>query len=102
MSVVTRRALVAGRVQGVGYREACAREATRLGVGGHARNLPDGRVEVVATGEAEAVDALVEWCRSGPALARVVDVALEDAAGDTAGGDTAGGDTAGGDGFRVR
>lgn len=99
MSVVTRRALVTGGVQGVGYRAACAREAARLGVGGHARNLPDGRVEVVASGEAESVGALVEWCRTGPAGARVVDVVLEDAV--QGGGGMAGGGMAG-EGFRVR
>lgn len=81
MSVVTRRVLVAGRVQGVGYRAACAREAARLGLGGHARNLPDGRVEVVATGAAEHVAALLDWCRVGPPGARVADVALEEAPG---------------------
>lgn len=63
--------VVSGRVQGVGFRAATRREALRLGLQGHARNLPDGRVEVLAAGEADAVAALVEWLHHGPPSARV-------------------------------
>jgi acylphosphatase len=65
------RLLVQGRVQGVFYRAACRTEADRLGVAGWARNLDDGRVEVVAEGEPGAVAALVQWCRHGPPRALV-------------------------------
>ena len=65
------RFLVEGRVQGVGFRAATRAEAVRLGLRGHARNLADGRVEVVAAGADEAVDALARWLRRGPPLARV-------------------------------
>lgn len=68
------RVLVSGRVQGVMYRDSCRQEAERLGVAGSARNEPDGSVVVEAEGEEEAVDALVEWCRTGPPAARVTDV----------------------------
>jgi acylphosphatase len=68
---VRRRLLVAGRVQGVNYRVACAREADRLGLAGFVRNLPDGRVEVVAEGSRGAVERLAAWCAGGPPLARV-------------------------------
>jgi acylphosphatase len=66
-------------VQGVWFRGSCTEQANALGVSGWARNLPDGRVEVVAEGEAEAVDRLVEWCRQGPPGAWVtgVDVQME-------------------------
>ena len=65
------RVVVNGRVQGVGYRQAAAVEAERLGITGWVRNLPDGRVEALAEGEKESVDALVAWLRHGPRLARV-------------------------------
>jgi acylphosphatase len=65
---------VAGRVQGVWFRGACAEQARLLGVSGWASNLADGRVEVLAQGEDEAVRRLVEWCRHGPPTARVTRV----------------------------
>lgn len=67
--------VVSGRVQGVSYRYSMEGEATRLGVGGWVRNLPDGRVEFEAEGDRLAVEALVDWARSGPAYARVEGVA---------------------------
>jgi acylphosphatase len=77
--IVRRRALVAGRVQGVWFRESCRDQAQAAGVGGWARNLGDGRVEVVLEGTAGAVDEVVAWCRRGPRRARVdrVDVVDE-------------------------
>jgi acylphosphatase len=51
--------------------------ANSLGVTGWIRNCPDGSVEAVAEGEKAAVDALVDWCRRGPAYAEVQDVELE-------------------------
>ena len=62
---------MAGRVQGVFYRAATAAEAERLGVDGTVRNLPDGRVEVVARGDDAALTALVRWLWRGPPAARV-------------------------------
>jgi acylphosphatase len=71
------RVLVAGRVQGVWFRDACRNEAARLGVGGWVRNREDGRVEVVAEGPERAVAALVSWTRIGPPRAEVHDVDVE-------------------------
>jgi acylphosphatase len=68
---VARRIVVTGRVQGVFFRDATRRRAGELGVTGSARNRADGSVEVVAEGDAEAVDALVAFCREGPPAARV-------------------------------
>ncbi len=65
------RCLVSGRVQGVFFRGSARREAMRLGVRGYARNLRDGRVEVLACGPRDAVDALCAWLRTGPPAARV-------------------------------
>ena len=69
---MTTRFLVGGMVQGVGFRWFVARHARALGLGGYARNLPDGRVEVVACGgEPEAMARLEELLRAGPAHAQV-------------------------------
>ena len=75
------RCLVSGRVQGVYFRAATREQAASLGLSGHARNLPDGRVEVLACGAPEALASLREWLWSGPPQARVtaVECAAEDA-----------------------
>ena len=67
----TQRILVSGRVQAVSYRDWTVRTATRLGLKGWVRNLDDGRVEILADGEEEAIGKLVDACREGPPLARV-------------------------------
>jgi acylphosphatase len=78
--VVAKRVVVEGRVQGVGFRYACAREATAAGLVGVVRNLPDGRVEAIFEGPPDRVEALVAWCRRGPRSARVQAVQISDAA----------------------
>jgi acylphosphatase len=70
----TRRFLITGKVQGVYFRHSTRVEAERLAVGGLARNLPDGSVEVIAHGTPAAVDSLREWLHRGPATARVASV----------------------------
>jgi acylphosphatase len=79
MTVVCRRFLVSGRVQGVFFRASTARQAIGLGVTGHAENLPDGRVEVLACGPTGAVQSLYEWLRVGPPAARVDTVEIGEA-----------------------
>ena len=73
-----RRVLVAGRVQGVFFRDTCRREARRARLSGSVHNRPDGRVEAVFEGDDEAVDRLVAWCRQGPPGARVDHVEVTD------------------------
>ena len=68
------RFLIHGRVQGVGFRARTRHEALRLGLTGYAKNLSDGRVEVLAVGESAALAALERWLRIGPPAARVQDV----------------------------
>lgn len=65
--------IVQGRVQGVFYRDSTRRKAKELGLVGTVRNLPEGTVEIVAEGPAAALEALVQWCRSGPPAAEVKD-----------------------------
>ena len=75
---MTCRFVVAGVVQGVGFRWFVARHARALGLTGFARNLADGRVEVVVAGADDAaIAALEERLRAGPAHARVESVSRE-------------------------
>ena len=73
-----RRVFVEGRVQGVFYRAGAEREAGRLGLSGLARNLRDGRVEMVVEGPVAAVDAFIAWARIGPPRAEVTRVEVEE------------------------
>jgi acylphosphatase len=79
-TVVRRRLLIDGRVQGVGYRAAVDRQANRVGVGGQARNLDDGRVEVVLEGSLADVESLVRWCWSGPRMSMVTNITITEEA----------------------
>jgi acylphosphatase len=65
------RFVVSGRVQGVFFRASTREEAMKLGISGHARNLDDGRVEVVANGSDDALATLEAWLHHGPSSARV-------------------------------
>jgi acylphosphatase len=65
------RFVVSGRVQGVFFRASTREEALRLGLTGHARNLPNGSVEVVACGDDAALAELERWLALGPPLAQV-------------------------------
>jgi acylphosphatase len=75
---VARRFLIGGRVQGVGFRFFAETVASREGVHGWVRNLPDGCVEAVAEGEAEAVERFERAMRHGPRGARVERVEVDD------------------------
>jgi acylphosphatase len=77
---ICKRALVGGRVQGVFYRATAAREASALGLEGYARNLPDGRVEVLACGEQESVETFLQWLWVGSSGSRVDTVEVANAA----------------------
>ena len=78
IDIICRRFLVTGRVQGVFFRQSTARQANDLAIEGHAVNLRDGRVEVLACGERCAVSKLADWLRDGPPAARVDAVSVED------------------------
>jgi acylphosphatase len=79
--IVAKRCLVGGRVQGVYFRASTQQQALKLGVVGYAKNLADGRVAVLAVGEAVQVEALVAWLWRGSPASQVttvdtIDVAL--------------------------
>jgi acylphosphatase len=78
--VIARRAVVRGRVQGVGYRWFVHDAAAREGVDGWVRNLPDGRVEAEVEGEIAAVDRVDAALRRGPASSRVDHVDVDEQA----------------------
>jgi acylphosphatase len=71
---------VSGRVQGVYYRGTAVSRAREMGIAGYARNLPDGRVEVLAQGTDAAVAAFIQWLWMGSSAARVTAVEVRDAA----------------------
>ena len=69
---------VSGRVQGVFFRASTREQALRLGLSGIARNLDDGRVEVIAAGDGQSLESLARWLQEGPPAAEVVEVVRED------------------------
>ena len=83
LNIAAQRIVIVGRVQGVGYRYAAVQIAFAIGVLGWVRNRQDGSVEALAQGEHDAVERFVTWCRRGPPLAQVAEVALFEAEVDT-------------------
>lgn len=73
------RFLVSGKVQGVCFRASTREQASQLGLNGHARNLGDGRVEVLVIGDEDAIEQLAIWLQQGPPLGRVDVVERRDA-----------------------
>ena len=71
MTMAAARFFVEGVVQGVFFRASARREALQLGLRGYARNLADGRVEVLAVGDVQALERMAEWLKDGPPHARV-------------------------------
>jgi acylphosphatase len=76
--MIARRAVVSGRVQGVGFRFFAERAAREAGVKGWVRNRPDGTVETMVEGEQASVDGYLDRLRKGPLGSRVASVAIED------------------------
>ena len=74
-----KKCVVSGRVQGVYYRATAARRAHELGIRGYARNLPDGRVEVLVCGDDQSVSAFVKWLWIGSSASKVTAVEVNDA-----------------------
>lgn len=68
--------LIKGKVQGVFYRASAKEIADKLKVAGWVKNTPDGTVEAVVTGSDEQIQSFIEWCKEGPAKAKVTDVII--------------------------
>lgn len=71
---------VSGQVQGVFFRASTQTKAQELNVLGLVRNLPDGRVEIVAEADTQAIEAFLDWCRKGPPGANVQALQVKDEA----------------------
>ncbi len=70
--------IVTGKVQGVFYRQSTKETALRLNITGEVKNMSDGSVHILATGEKEQLEKLINWCRQGPPKAMVADVQFKD------------------------
>lgn len=71
------KALVSGRVQGVGFRYFTLRKGSALGLKGYARNLPGGQVEVAAAGDRDSLEKLISELRLGPSSSMVTEVEVD-------------------------
>lgn len=76
MDYLRAQVIINGLVQGVNFRACTRYEASRLGIGGWVRNLPDGAVEALFEGEKKSVEQIVGWCYQGPPGARVTNVEI--------------------------
>lgn len=70
--------LISGKVQGVGFRASTRRRAKNLELAGWVKNTEDGKVEAVFEGEDDNVEEMLDWCRKGPSIAKVVNVDVEE------------------------
>jgi acylphosphatase len=76
--MVTKEIIISGKVQGVFFRASAKETADRLGITGTVCNLQDGSVKAVASGLESSVEKFVQWCRRGPARARVESVNIKE------------------------
>ena len=74
--------LVTGRVRGVYFRAFTQKKANQLSIKGYAKNLPDGRVEIIAEADAVTIEKFITWCHKGPITARVDQVEITELAPD--------------------
>ena len=72
--MICNRYLISGRVQGVFYRASAQQQAVKLGLSGWVRNLPDGRVELLACGDQTVLEELEKWLQIGPDDAKVSNI----------------------------
>jgi acylphosphatase len=76
--MITIRLVITGKVQGVFYRKSAKEKAGELKITGTVRNLANGDVEIIATGNREQLDNLISWCKTGPPKAVVAKIEIEE------------------------
>lgn len=69
--------VVSGKVQGVFFRASTQKIASQHAIKGYVRNLPDGRVEILADGATEALENFLDWCKRGPMMAKVEQIEID-------------------------
>lgn len=72
--------IISGKVQGVFFRQSTKEKAISLGITGIVKNLPDGNVYIIASGTAAQLKTLIDWCRQGPARAKVTGIKTQEIA----------------------
>ena len=77
-NIIQKHIFVSGRVQGVGFRAFLRRQAAGLNIKGWAKNLRDGRVEVVIQGKKEKIKQMISFIKEGPSFAKVNDIEIKD------------------------
>lgn len=70
--------IVSGKVQGVWYRQSAKEKALQLGITGEVSNKSDGTVKIIATGTAEQLTQLTDWCKQGPPKANVTNLDVKE------------------------
>jgi acylphosphatase len=76
--MITMRLVITGKVQGVFYRKSAKEKAVELKITGTVRNLTNGDVEIIATGNREQLDNLINWCKTGPPKAVVAKIEIDE------------------------
>lgn len=76
--IKTLHIIISGKVQGVYFRATCVDIAQKIGIIGWVRNLPDGKVEIMASGNHRKMDEFLKWCSQGPTGAQVENVLIEE------------------------
>lgn len=72
------KVLISGHVQGVFFRDSTRNKANRYSISGHAKNLSDGRVEVIACGEFNDIEQIIDWLHIGPVYSRVDKISIQE------------------------
>lgn len=76
--MISKSIIVKGKVQGVFFRASAKRAAEDLNLNGWVKNLPDGNVEILISGDKPQIEEFIKWCNAGPENARVKEIIVND------------------------